>query len=1111
MLSIVNIRLIAKYEVKILLRSWFFRIFAGIAILFLFFFNLAVYNINNGVPWILEALPSSMAYANLLFINVVQAIIAIFLGSEFLKQDKKNDTVEVIYARSMTNADYIIGKTLGLLGVFLVLNIIIMILTLAFSFSNTDSSFLPIVYLYYPLLISVPTLVFIFGLSFLFMVILRNQAITFILLLGYIALTLFYLNNKLHHIFDYIAYYVPMMYSDFTGFGDFQGIVIHRGIYFFLGLGFIFTTIVLMKRLPQSKNGSKLFSVLSVICIIIGLLFSYKYLAIINKKENLQKNMVELNNRLFDAPHISIEQCFLDLTHSGKQIDVKAKLIVKNNKDVDIDKYIFSLNPGLIVSKIACAGQNIEFSRNLHIITIIPQKKLPPNAIDSLAIFYKGNINEDACYLDYAGKKDETNTSIMIFRIQKRYAFLQSNYVCLTSESLWYPLAGVTYSSDHPEVCVTNFTKYKLNVTTSKKLMAISQGKPEQVSDGKYSFTPETPLPKISLLIGNYEKRSVTVDSVDYNLITLKGHDYFTKYFNEIGDTLPVIIRDIKQNYEALTELSYMFNRLTFVEVPIQFLTNKHLWASARDAMQPEMILLPEKGALIHYANFKKRFVRLEDNLKDDNEVILESEKQARIFKNFVESNFTIGRGRSSEIEDAVGANTYRLFPQYYTFVNNIHSDEWPVISICFESFLKERVHPSEKRMFYQGLSDQEEANIVLNGKSLSQFISNSKNEEKLEQIINLKGVYLFSLIQNRIGTQELNNLIKELLTNNKFKNLDYKDFVSAIMDRYQVDINQSVKTWYNSDKLAGFLIADVDGIKVQDGDRIHYQIIFNISNPEPVEGLFIATVQTGGGRPERRGRFRASEAIPDVTRVVYLPPSSSKRVGIILDQKPVFMNVNTLISQNIPSVIQKNFKEFSLDKSIKPYNGDTLIEYFSTISEKNDIIVDNEDEGFVITQTENSTFLKRFFNQKSDDQKYHGIRSWRPPKKWLFCTSSNFYGKYIRSAVYTRADEGTRKVSWNVLLKDDGYYDVYYHYGKTNYRFRRRSDKDRKDRSKYYLNVHHDDGIEDVEIELANLENGWNLLGTYYLSADSTKVEQTNKSNGRMVFVDAIKWVKQK
>lgn len=164
--SLQLIRIIAGFELKTLLRSWFFIIFAGLFIIGISIFNIAVFVDSSGSPWLFRSLPASIPYANLIILNLGQAIVAVFLASEFLKQDRKNDTVEVIYARSMTNTQYIIGKALGILSVFIILNFIILLLGIGFSFLSADSAKGIGEYLLYPLLISIPTLVFILGLAF---------------------------------------------------------------------------------------------------------------------------------------------------------------------------------------------------------------------------------------------------------------------------------------------------------------------------------------------------------------------------------------------------------------------------------------------------------------------------------------------------------------------------------------------------------------------------------------------------------------------------------------------------------------------------------------------------------------------------------------------------------------------------------------------------------------------------------------------------------------------------------------------------------------------------------------------------------------------------------
>ena len=203
MISIHNILSIAKYERKTLLRSWFFRIFAILSLLVLFGMNFGmIIEGGGGDGWAIRSIPSAIPYFNLLILNVAQAIIAVFLASDFLKRDKKLDTTEVIYMRSMTNGEYVIGKTWGNLQVFIVLNLIVVIMALIFNLLAEGTSISWLSYGIYLLAISIPTLVFIMGLSFLLMSVIRNQAITFVLILGYIGITLFLIQAKFYYIFD---------------------------------------------------------------------------------------------------------------------------------------------------------------------------------------------------------------------------------------------------------------------------------------------------------------------------------------------------------------------------------------------------------------------------------------------------------------------------------------------------------------------------------------------------------------------------------------------------------------------------------------------------------------------------------------------------------------------------------------------------------------------------------------------------------------------------------------------------------------------------------------------------------------------------------------------
>jgi len=248
-----NIRTVARYEAKTLRRSWFFRLFAIGAILIFTVLNIGFFSPIGGEPWEFVSIPSSVPLVNLYLLNIGQAIVVIFLAADFLKRDKKIDTNEVLYTRSMSNFEYIMGKTWGILRLFLGLDIIILGIGLVINIISKTMSIDILAYLYYLLIICIPTIIFSLGLAFVLMSLIRNQAITFLVLLGIAALNMFWLWYRLGSIFDYMAFGLPVFKSTITGFDNLTLILNQRLLYFFFGMSLVLATVLLFKRLPQSK------------------------------------------------------------------------------------------------------------------------------------------------------------------------------------------------------------------------------------------------------------------------------------------------------------------------------------------------------------------------------------------------------------------------------------------------------------------------------------------------------------------------------------------------------------------------------------------------------------------------------------------------------------------------------------------------------------------------------------------------------------------------------------------------------------------------------------------------------------------------------------------
>jgi len=210
-ISLKNINSVSVYERKILMRSWFFRILSILSFVLLFLMNIIMFTSPRSASWANRAVAANLPYINVILINVVQAIITIFLASDFLKRDKKLDTTETIYTRPITNGEYVTGKALGIFSIYLGMVFIVLFITFIFNSVNDDTPVVWQAYLLYPLLISIPTIVFILGLSFMAMILIKNQPLTFIILLGYIGLSLFFLKDKLFGLWDYMAFNLPLI------------------------------------------------------------------------------------------------------------------------------------------------------------------------------------------------------------------------------------------------------------------------------------------------------------------------------------------------------------------------------------------------------------------------------------------------------------------------------------------------------------------------------------------------------------------------------------------------------------------------------------------------------------------------------------------------------------------------------------------------------------------------------------------------------------------------------------------------------------------------------------------------------------------------------------
>ncbi len=447
-----------------------------------------------------------------------------------------------------------------------------------------------------------------------------------------------------------MAFNLPMVHSDIIQFAEPGKILMHRLTYLLLGFGFIFATIRFLNRLPQTGGWNSL-NVLGFILFVAagGIMGTRYYMA--EHHQTMQREIyLDLNKRYAERNVADISACDLDVVQQGKRLQIRSDIRFSNPVTVPLDTLIFSLNPGFVVDSIHDRKGSLAFTREEQILLIFPSDPIQPGRRGRVTIHYHGIPDENIANLDIPKKELAALKRITVAPLDKKAGIVDDNYVLLTPEMLWYPLAGVGFNKVNFLSPGLDFARYSLHVKPDKGLVPVAPGQSTQ-EDGVYRFSSAHDLNALPLVIGPFEKRSMEVDEVLYNLYLKPGHDYFSGTFTHIADTMAALITEAKDDYELDDlDLYLLFDQVSLVEVPIQFHAYEHPYTQVTDYVFPGMILIPEKGAGLSTLDFK-RYAKMTENRDRKNENVrspreIEVEMFKRLLQNtFFRSSFRTNRG----------------------------------------------------------------------------------------------------------------------------------------------------------------------------------------------------------------------------------------------------------------------------------------------------------------------------------------------------------------------------------------------------------------------------------------------------------------------------------
>ena len=1090
-MALDKIRLIASYERKIIRRHLSFWIF-----LICIVFGIA------GVQWYLQvdspvwaesALSATVPYMNAWFFNLLQSLLVIFVGVEFVWRDRRLGTNETFLSRSETNVEYMFGKIWGVMKLCLLLNLVSIGIAIMIHLLFMETvAFKPLLYLFYLFTLTFPALVFVFGISLFAAMLIRNYYLALLLLMiGFIG-SYFATPWVLYGTFDPWARSLPLLFSDAIGFANIGILLLHRLAYFFCGIGLIFLSVLLVKRMDDRRSAfRKVLGILASGFILLGIFAGALYL---NTYLDINQRRVRFRiaqEKYMKSDRVQVVSNRMVYKQSGDRLHVESFLLLVNKSKQSIDTPILYLNPGLSIVSLTSEEQELFYNREGHVVVI--KRRMECGEELPLRVEYEGIIDEAICYLELPDEEyHDTRMGILplsadplgnmpktrheLYSNGGRFAHVGNKYTILLPECLWYLSAVPPVNLQIPSMKDFDFTDYRLEVEGQESKTVISQGSMKKNEKG-ISYSNDHPLPRLSLCIGDYEQKTITVDSLSFGVYYFPGHDFWTEGYNLSPDSSRLLMSYHLGVLERQTGNSLPVNRLSIVEMPLNFRPYLRQGQLGSNFVQPELVFFPEKLFTESYRSIKD---------------ILKLLKTKRSLDSEVE-----GVALRSNVLNRFFEPIYNIMPMYQEFRTTIYSDKFPCIGdliyeIRFSGQSKDHLSLNEKVKTIQYWDGRSLRGALMDRDNPVEYIMLKKKREHIN-----------SLIATRVEMMYMWDFIEDFVKCHPFQRVDFDVFAREFKDQFNVNIDSLLERYYADDRLPTLFVQD---LKMESYNGIPLGSC-KVYNPSNIDGVLRVDGYDQKLRRQRPNYF-------------LIPAKSCKEIRVRNYTIPNFA-VELGLCCNLPDKISIIFND--REETEKDWDGIRDVDSSTFRLPLNEIIVDNEDVGFrLVKKDKRKKWGERFLKE----QEYQGMEN--VGDEWILSISSSSYGYKIKSAYCKKAGMGEEYAEWMVKIKEPGKYRVAVHVPEYLYAIYLGSFLKN---ARLYYQVFSEEGDTYVELDLNEEAPGWIELGTYEFSEGNYFVRLSDKGGtdlqpviktgmlkvkgnsnitcSQMIIADAVKWVK--
>lgn len=971
-------------------------------------------------------------------------------------------------------------------------------------------------YFFYWLTLTFPSLIYFLGFSYLLTRFVRNQGLGIMILLVFLGGMILWGADLWNGAFDPSARHVPNMFSDFTGHVNLGSYLLQRGGTLLMGVGFLVLSVIPFRRIPNSLHVTGRCTSVAVGLFVVagGLLGGYwGQLEMVRSDRERYKVIYDKYAGEARAKVCKNDLHVRELENGG--ISVKSRMDIENVNKMRVPLIVY-LNPGLEVKSFEVDGRAVSCRRECQVL--LPGKELEPGERCSVEIEYEGQIDNSVCFLDVpAARYDSPEVNRNgIYYYGYKPAFCEREYKLLTPECIWYPVCLPPYSRSGCRG--VNFTRYALRVEHDSRRVAVSQGNVNREKEGMTTFTVSHDMPGISLCIGEYKKRGMTVfsdqipdDTTRVEVYYLPGHEYLldkydlpeevvfdrlcgSKHNHEWRDGMYKKIADLTveewenirsvdnygQNMGELIKIQYAkrgfdprryypYRSLTLLEVPCNFHCFPSLIGLSGGREQGGMVFVPEK--LYSMKEYQSRVPESEDR---ENEIKYALDK---------------------DLENLLWQGSCDITPVLCGKTTFIASDDCPVL----HSVLVDMARANNVSKYY--VFDDVQPVMYLKERSLKDALHDlTLSPDELRNIIRMKSDELYAYMLLYMDQDAYPKFYFDSIASNLFEEMSLEECCAKMHDALGVRVDSLIEYWYEVDRLPLLDIRDARAIRI--GEPPVLGEGFGVA---PIDMMYYFKVFNRG---DVQGGVKAKDG-----QAWIIPPHEGREIKARTRNyhSSAFMGVSTLLAQNLPVSVdfwEEEYRNIArVDTTTGVYELDSSA-FYHVDNRVDEIVVDNDDPGFKVLKAKGFDLLALFGREERGTKYYDRIDT---PEAWVPFINEHCYGFPIRSAFYKRAGSGEHKVEWKTRLPEAGKYEVFFYHVSPHF-------VEYDPIQEFHYTVFDGREEHEVVIPVQGKEVGWVSLGVFEFTGESAKVTLSDKDRGNIggengrsqeLVADAVKWVR--